>query len=103
MADIDFFTMRKQPAERRTYTVDFSNKVPSAVTIASAAVAVVDPDTLESHNSMLASTTGTVSGDTVSFVVLGGEDGREYKITVTATLSSADILTADILLSVREF
>lgn len=103
MTDIDLFTMRKQPAERRTKTIDFSAKLPTGVTISSATVAIVDPSTLESHNSMLASTTGTVSGDTVSFVVLGGEGDQEYNITVTATLSSGDILTADVLLSVREY
>jgi len=103
MGDIDIFTMRKQPAERRTRTIDFAAKIPTAVTISGATVALVDAETSESLNSLLASTTGTVSGTTVSFVVLGGTDGRNYKITVTATLSSGDILTADVLLAVREY
>lgn len=103
MSDIDVFYMEKQPAERRTRTVDFSAKVPTAATISTATIAMIDAETSKLDNSMLASTTGTISGGTVSFAMLGGVDGGEYKATVTATLSTGDILTADVLLSVRGY
>ena len=103
MSDLDVFYMRKQPAERRTRTIDFSAKIPTAATITTATLALVDAETNELLNAMLASTTGTISGGTVSFAMLGGEDGGQYKITATATLSTGDILTADVMLSVREY
>lgn len=104
MSDIDVFAIQKQPGDRRTRAVDFASKLPDTVTITGATVGIVDADTLQDFSaSMLASTIGTVDGSSVLIVILGGEDRREYKITVTATLSSGDILTADVLLSVREF
>lgn len=103
MADIDIFQMTKQSAERRTRTIDFSAKVPASVTITGSAVACVEALGLTDKSSMLADTTGTRSGDTISFTVLGGEHGKDYRITVTATLSNSDILTADLMLRVKDF
>lgn len=102
-ADVDVFTMEKQPTDRRSRSVDFAEKVPDGVTIESATVAAVKVDTLEDvADDLLDSENGSVSGTKVSFIVKGGEDGGRYKITISATLSNDDVLTADIFLSVRE-
>lgn len=103
MSDIDLFFMKKQSAERRTRTIDFSDRVPSGVTISSATVACVKASTLELVNDMLASTTATVSGGNVSFTVLGGESGVDYRITVTATLSDSEVVTGDVMMRVQDY
>lgn len=104
MSDIDIFTMIKQSAERRTRAVDFSNKLANGVTITGATIAAVNLLTQENvASSILASTTGTVSGGNVSFIALAGTNNTDYRVTVTATLSNSDILTADVMLRVRDY
>jgi 23S rRNA pseudoU1915 N3-methylase RlmH len=104
MADIDIFSMTKQSAERRTRSIDFADKIPATVTLSSAVAVVTITATGEVvTGSLLATGTCTISGTNASFVVLGGSNGVDYKITVTATLSSSDILTADIMLRVKDY
>jgi hypothetical protein len=104
MSDIDIFTIEKQSADIRSRSIDFSKKVPDGVTIESATVLCVVAATNENvSDDMLASTTATISGSVAAFVVLGGENGELYKITVTATLSTGDILTADLFMRVRDY
>jgi hypothetical protein len=104
MVDIDIFSMTKQSAERRTRSIDFADKIPATVTLSSATgVAVIASTGEVVTGSILASGTGTISGTTASFVIMGGSNGVDYKITVTATLSSSDILTADIMLRVKDY
>jgi hypothetical protein len=104
MSDIDIFAIEKQSSERRTRSIDFLQKMPSGATISGATVACVVNSTGEvKSGSMLASTTATISGSVAAFVVLGGENGELYKITVTATLSTGDILTADLFMRVRDY
>ncbi|TXH49904.1 MAG: hypothetical protein E6Q97_21635 [Desulfurellales bacterium] len=104
MSDIDIFTIEKQSADIRSRSVDFSKKVPDGVTIESATVLCVVAATNENvSDDMLASTDGTVDDSAVVFTVQGGENGELYKITVTATLSTGDILTADLFMRVRDY
>lgn len=104
MSDIDIFTMTKQSAERRTRSIDFADKIPTSVTLSSAtAVAIVAATGEVVTGSLLASGTCSISGTNASLVILGGSNGVDYKITVTATLSSSDILTADIILRVKDY
>lgn len=104
MSDLDVFEITKHSTEIRTRSVDFDEKVPTGVTISSATIAAVELPTLTDRAStVLQSTTGTVSGTTVSFIAKAGTSGTRYKITVTATLSSGDKLVAIVFMTIKDF
>ena len=104
MSDIDVFSIEKQPADIRSRAIDFSNKVPTGVTIESASLTCVIEETGEDVTStILVDDAGVVQGESVIITVRGGDDGERYKVTIEATLSTGDILTADIFVDVREY
>lgn len=104
MADIDLFEIQKQSAERRDRSVDFADKIATGVTISSATATGVEIPTLtDVASTILQSTTLTPSGTTVPFTYKAGAHGKRYRITVTAVLSSSEILTADVFFEVRDY
>jgi hypothetical protein len=92
---------RKQPDEIYPVTIDFSARLPTGLTISSAAGSVTNLATDASENAMLSSTTLTVSSGNVTGKVTGGSHGTDYRITFKATLSDSSVLEEDLLMQVR--
>lgn len=92
---------QKQVLESYPIAIEYVNRLPSGTSLASAAVAAYQlPDgTLD--NTVTSSTTGTVSGTQVKIRVQAGTHGKDYKLTVLATLSDGSILEDDVLMQVR--
>lgn len=88
---------KKQPAEKLRYTIDYSAWLSTAETITgfsyvispSGALAIDDPNTIETSN-------------TVSFIVTGGTDNTDYKVTVQITTSNAQLKEDEIYYEVRD-
>lgn len=93
----------KQPAEKLTQEIDFTQYLGSGVTVSSATVAAVRLDTGAAYNTLLTSTTATVASPLVSFQLAAqGESGVDYRVEVSATLSNGDIKNIVIPVRVRE-
>ena len=86
----------QQPGERITYEIDFSPRLLGSVTVSSATCSAVNLTTGAADNTILQSTTCTVTSPNVFFTVTSPTANRRYKVTVLATLSSSDILEEDV-------
>jgi hypothetical protein len=90
----------KQPSETYTIAVEFSGKLPSGASLSSGTVSATRMDTGATDNSVLASTSATISGTQARVRVKQGVSGVAYKITFVVTLSNTDILEEDVLMHV---
>lgn len=100
MADPNFF--EKQPNESYTIGVEFANRLPFSATVSSGTVSAKDLSTGATDNSVLSSTTATISGTQARVKVLGGTHQKNYKVTFAVTLSDSGVLEEDIEMRVRE-
>jgi hypothetical protein len=91
----------KQPAETYTVAIEYAGKLPSGATIVSGTVAAVRLDTGATDNTVLASTTATISGTQVRAKVQAGTDGLDYRLTFAVTLSTGDLLEDDLVMKVK--
>lgn len=99
MAEPNFF--EKQPSESYTIEIEFLNRLPSGTTISSGTVSATDLSTSFFDNSVLASTTATISGTKAKAKVQAGTNGKNYKLTFLTTLSDSSILEEDVEMRVR--
>lgn len=91
----------KQPAESYTIAIEFLGKLPSGASLSSGTVAGYDIQANATDNTVLASTTATISGTQARVKVQAGTTSKDYKITFTCTLSDSSILEEDIIMRVR--
>jgi hypothetical protein len=91
----------KQPAEGYTIAIEFANKLPSGASLSTGTVAAVDVQAAATDNSVLSTTTATISGTQARVKVISGTDGKDYKITFTCALSDTSTLEEDVLMRVR--
>lgn len=94
-------TILKQPAERYGYGPDFTNRLPTGATLSSGTIRAIDLSTNSTDNSILASTTATITGNVAYATLVNGVDGKDYQITWTCTLSDSSILVEDAILKVK--
>jgi hypothetical protein len=91
--------LEKQSGETRSFTMDFSNLMTSAETISS-----VDSSTQKYLNgdtsTDLTISSVAISGQTVTFNVAGGTNGKRYRIEHTITTSLSQILIGDGILRI---
>lgn len=87
-------TVSKQPAERFSYTIDYSDALTVGDNVQSAA-AVVTPAGLTLDNV-------GVYDPRVKFWASGGMDGISYKVTVTVNSADGRIFQDEIIFRVRE-
>lgn len=90
----------KQPNEIIGYTLTV-NPLPSGVTISTATAAGFNLKTGEADDTILMSTSGTISGADVSIFTKSGVSGTDYRIRVTVTLSDSQVFYEDLILPVR--
>lgn len=95
-------TFIKQPTERIGYGPDFTDRLPTGATVSSATIVAINLATGSADNSVLASTTATISGNIAYATLINGVDGKDYQISWTCTLSDSSILVEDALLKVRK-
>lgn len=93
----------KQPNESWPVAFEFAGKLPTGATLSSGTVSAVRTDTGATDNSVLASTTLTISGTQARFQPQAGTDGLDYRITALVTLSTGAILEEDALMEVRNY
>ena len=84
------------PLEAWTIKIDYANKLPSGVTIASATCVVTDQNQLNVSSTLLGDISTTVSTVTLELLA-GGINGFDYKYKITATLSAGSKVDTFIL------
>lgn len=89
-------TLTKQPGERLDYDVNFEDWLTDDDTVASAG-AVVSPTGELAIDDVL------ISNPIVKLWLSGGEDGKTYKITLTATTAFGRIKEAEFRIRVRDY
>jgi hypothetical protein len=89
----------KTPAETETLAVEFLDRLPSGVTVSSGTVTAVDEDGT-TDETVLGSTTATISGTQTQFVVQAGTHGKFYTVKVTTTLSNSAVRVDEIQMRV---
>lgn len=94
---------KKQPAEMYPIGIDFTGKLPSGATLASATVSALSmSDGSNQTGTVLQSSTATIVGTQALIRVLGGTHGIQYQITFRATLSTGDVLEEEVYMYVEE-
>jgi hypothetical protein len=91
----------KQPWESVIYEIDCSDRLPSAVTISSVAVVVLDSDEVDQSGTMIEGVP-SISGSSVFCELKNGSDGSDYNVRVRLTLSDSQDAEDDFTLYVRE-
>lgn len=96
-------TFLKQPTETVTHAFSYVAALPiDATSLSSATLSAIDLDTgADATSDVLSSTTGEISTLKVLFTVTGGEDGNNYKITISTALNNGDTIEDDVLMKVR--
>lgn len=90
------FRFDKQPSERLTLALEWSEKIPTGVSVVSATLSAIRTDTsADATSTVLSSSTGVISGTQVKMTVLAGTSGVDYKITILTTFSDGTILEED--------
>lgn len=98
---MDRFT--KQTGASFVIAIEYVNRLPPGSTsISSGTVSAKKYDTDTTDNTVLASTTATISGTQARVKVQSGTTGEDYKITFLTTTSNGDILEDDVLMQVRD-
>ena len=91
----------KQPDEKRMYSMDFSNLMTTAETIASIDATTQTYRSRETTTDLTITSTA-ISGQTVTMWIAGGVHRQTYIVEVTITTSAGQILVGDGLLRITE-
>lgn len=94
-------TFDKQPAEAYLIAVEWAGKLPAGTLLLTGTVEATRYPDLVVDNTVIANTLASVSGTQSIIKVLGGEHGRDYRITFMMTLTNGDLLEEDVLMQVR--
>ena len=94
-------TFIKQPAESYVIAIEWLGRLPIGATLSSGTVSAVNMATGLTDNTVLASTTATISGTQARVKVTGGTTGTDFKVTFLCTFSTGDVLEEDIIMMVR--
>lgn len=103
MKDEELQEFTKELTEKYVISFDYTNKLPSGTALTSAVLSAYDLNTQAVDNTVLNSTTGTISGYYVKAQVKAGTAGHSYKITALATLDdSYSILEDEVVMKVKD-
>ncbi len=91
----------KQPGEKWTQAIEFAGKLPTGASLQSGTISAVRLDTGATDNSVLVSTTLTISGTQALYTHQAGAHGVDYKLTALVTLSNGNLFEEDVLMLVR--
>lgn len=94
-------TFTKQPSEKYTIAIDYTDRLPVGRSLSSAAVSAIRIDTgADATSTVIDTPTATISGFQVQFTIKAGTSGIDYKLTVVATLDNGHILEDDLTMKV---
>lgn len=98
MAILERFT--KQPNDKLLYNIDYSNWLPTGVTITNSVVTLIEVINAASSDvgepTLTISTPTIVGDDVVEYFASSGTDGKKYKVTFQTTMSDTQILESEI-------
>jgi hypothetical protein len=83
----------KHPSEIKSLGSDFVSEIPSSDSIESATASTGTTFTITTHDGVTStSLTGTlsISGSQILILLTGGTDGRDYRVTTHATMTTAN-------------
>lgn len=92
----------KQPNEKIIYTMDFTNRIGTSVTISSIDGITVT-DLSGGDSSDVTTDEEQISGKKVLFFIEGGTHAKNYRVEVTITLSNQEILIGGGMLRVLNY
>jgi hypothetical protein len=87
----------KQSVERLKYSMDFTNRIGSGITIASVGIT---SETVGDADSDLTIDNISISGKKILLRIAGGTSGTSYTVHITCTLSNDEILKGSGMLRV---
>ena len=90
--------LTKQASEVRTYSMDFSNLMASAETIAS--ITSVTSELRGGGTSDLTLASETISGQTITVIISNGTKAHTYRVEIIIVTSSGAVLEGDGLLKI---
>lgn len=85
----------KQPAERESYSIEYSEDLVNEDAIAEAVVSV-SPAGLTVVSSL-------ITGTRIKVLLEGGLTGVKYKVTVTATTDDGRVLQDEFLVTIKDY
>lgn len=90
----------KQPAEKRKFSMDFSQLLATGEILTS--IASVTSETIDEGSSDLTITGTTINGSKVEMFIADGTSGLTYRIEVTVNTNGSQILQGDGILYVSD-
>ncbi len=90
----------KQPAEKRKFSMDFSQLLATGEILTS--IASVTSETIDGGSSDLTITGTTISGSKVEMFIEAGTTGNTYRVEVTVNTNGSQILQGDGILYVSD-
>lgn len=104
MALLDRF--QKQPSDNLKYNIDYSEWLPTGVTLSNAVVAavtVLNPASSDVGEPTLSISAPVLAGaDKVQYFASSGTAGKIYKVTFQATMSDSQILESEVEFKVND-
>jgi hypothetical protein len=94
--------VEKQPSEKRSYTMDFSNLMATGETIESDPAPSVVSEKRGGGASDLTISDVTISGQTLTMWIEGGTHASVYRIEASITTSTGQELEGDGILKIRD-
>lgn len=95
-------SVAKSQQEIIPHSVDWTNRIPSTLTITSATASGYILPERETTATLFASANATISGKITSWTLQNGTDGEDYILVFKATASDSTIYTQSQLLKVRQ-
>lgn len=102
-AGVTIVSESKQPFEELTESVDFSDRLGTGDNVASCTVFARDMGGNDVDNTILGWDNTMISGQEVSYIRKGGEDGKKYRITLRCTSDNGVKLEHDVIFTVQEY
>ena len=90
----------KQPAEKRKFSMDFSNLLATGESITT--ISSVTSEEIDGGTSDLTITGETLSGSNVEMFIEAGASGKTYRVEVTVNTDASQILQGDGILYVSD-
>lgn len=90
----------KQPAEKRKFSMNFSQLLATSEIITS--IDSVVSETIDGDTSDLTITSPTINGSNIEMFIEGGTSGKSYRVEVTVNTNGSQILQGDGILYVSD-
>jgi len=94
-------TFTKHPSETYPIGIDYASAAPTGATLASGVwVATNENDQTDATSTVLLNPTATIAGSVAKARVQSGTNGVNYRLSLTATFDTGDVLHDDVFMYV---